>query len=53
MLVYGSSIGVLQVVYGTADGKVGLVSLGREGPETGWVIEREGGHAGVQVSNTL
>jgi Bardet-Biedl syndrome 7 protein len=36
------------VLYGTADGKVGLVTLGREGPETGWLLEREGG-AGVQA----
>ena len=24
-----------QVLYGTADGKIGLMTLGREGPETG------------------
>ena len=37
-----------QVLYGTADGKIGLMTLGRESPETGWVMEKEGGHAGVQ-----
>ena len=37
-----------QVLYGTADGKVGLMTLGRGGPEAGWVMESDKSYAGVQ-----
>ena len=37
----------LQVLYGTADGKVGVVRLGRAGPETGWLLESNTSQAGV------
>ena len=38
----------VKVLYGTADGKIGLMTLGRAGPEAGWVMESERSGAGVQ-----
>ena len=35
------------MLYGTADGKVGVVRLGRAGPETGWLLESNTSQAGV------
>ena len=37
-----------QVLYGTADGKIGLMTLARSGPEAGWVMESDKSFAGVQ-----
>ena len=37
-----------QVLYGTGDGKVGLITLGQGGPEAGWVMESDKSYAGVQ-----
>ena len=36
-----------QILYGTSDGKVGLMSVTRSGPETGWVMETDKSYAGV------
>ena len=30
-----------EVLYGTADGKIGLVQLNRQGPHTHWLLEPE------------
>ncbi len=37
-----------EVLYGTQDGKVGLVRLNRQGPHTSWLLERDGVHSAVQ-----
>lgn len=37
-----------QVLYGTADGKIGLMTLARDGPEAGWVMEGDKSYAGIQ-----
>ena len=36
-----------QILYGTADGKVGLMTMARSGPEAGWVMEQDKSTAGV------
>jgi len=37
-----------QVLYGTEDGKIGMMTLGKSGPDAGWVMENDGVYAGVQ-----
>ena len=37
-----------QILYGTEDGKVGMMTIGKSGPDAGWVMEKDGAYAGVQ-----
>ncbi|TRY73217.1 hypothetical protein TCAL_01950 [Tigriopus californicus] len=36
-----------EVLYGTSDGKLGLMKFDRKGPQTHWLIEREGAYGAI------
>jgi hypothetical protein len=40
-----------EVLYGTADGKIGLVQLSRQGPHTHWLLEPEATSANGAVTS--
>ena len=37
-----------EVLYGTSDGKIGLIQLTHSGPQMHWLLEKDGVHGAVQ-----
>ena len=37
-----------EVLFGTADGKIGLLQLTRQGPNTKWLLEQDGSYGAIQ-----